>query len=130
MGVAMIMVIVYHLFCWVYNPIGIFNIGSIGVAVFLFLSGLGLSYSYEKNSIVHFYKNRIKRIYPIYLLSVLATYIIFKLNWSTFDLFANIFTIGLYTKSGEYRYDWYLESLFSLYILFPIIYNYGKLHTI
>ena len=79
MGVAMIMVIVYHLFCWVYNPIGIFNIGYIGVDVFLFLSGLGLSYSYEKNSIVHFYKNRIKRIYPIYLLSVLATYIIFKL---------------------------------------------------
>ena len=127
MGVAMIMVIVYHFFCWVYNPIGPLNIGYVGVDIFLFLSGLGLSYSYEMNSITQFYKNRIKRIYPIYLISVLTTYLIFKSNWSNFDLFANIVTIGLYTKGGVYRYDWYLESLFTLYILFPLFYYYGKL---
>ena len=103
MGVAMIMVIVYHFFCWVYNPIGPFNIGYVGVDIFLFLSGLGLSNSYKKNSITQFYKNRIKRIYPIYLISVLTTYLIFKLNWSTSDLFANIITIGIYTKGGVYR---------------------------
>lgn len=119
MGVAMIMVIVYHIFCWVYNPIGPLNIGYVGVDIFLFLSGLGLSCSYEKNSITQFYKNRIKRIYPIYIISVLTTYLIFNSNWSNFDLFANIVTIGLYTKGGVYRYDWYLESLFTLYILFP-----------
>lgn len=127
MGGAMIMVIVYHFFCWVYNPIGPFNIGYVGVDIFLFLSGLGLSYSYDKNSITQFYKNRIKRIYPIYLISVLTTYLIFKLNWSSYDLLANIITIGLYTKGGINRYDWYLESLFTLYILFPLFYYYGKL---
>lgn len=127
MGVAMIMVIVYHIFCWVYNPIGPLNIGYVGVDIFLFLSGLGLSCSYEKNSITQFYKNRIKRIYPIYIISVLTTYLIFNSNWSNFDLFANIVTIGLYTKGGVYRYDWYLESLFTLYILFPLFYYYGKL---
>lgn len=126
----MIMVIVYHFFCWVYNPIGPFNIGYVGVDIFLFLSGLGLSNSYKKNSITQFYKNRIKRIYPIYLISVLTTYLIFKLNWSTSDLFANIITIGIYTKGGVYRYDWYLESLFTLYILFPLFYYYGKLKIV
>lgn len=127
MGVAMILVIVYHFFCWVYNPIGPFNIGYVGVDIFMFLSGLGLSYSFERNSITQFYKNRIKRIFPIYFISVLTTFFIYKINWNTFDLFANILTIGIYTKGGVSRYDWYLESLFSLYLLFPIIYYYGKI---
>ena len=126
MGVAMTMVIVYHLFCWVYNPIGPFNIGYVGVDIFLFLSGLGLSYSFEKNSITQYYKNRIKRIYPIYFLSVISTYLIYKLNWSIFVLLENLLTISFYTKGGINRYDWYLESLFSLYILFPIIYYWGR----
>lgn len=127
MGVAIIIVIIYHLFCWVYNPIGLFNIGYVGVDIFLFLSGLGLSYSYEKNSIIKFYKNRIIRIYPLYLISVLTTYLFFQHNWSTFDLFANISTIGFYTKGGIFRYDWYLESLFTLYISYPLFYFYGKI---
>lgn len=127
MGIAMIIIIVYHLFCWVHNPIGQFNIGYVGVDIFLFLSGLGLSYSYENNSITQFYKNRIKRIYPIYLISVVATYLIYNLDWTLFDLLANISAIGLYTKGGVCRYDWYLESLFTLYILFPLFYYYGKI---
>ena len=45
-------------------------------------------------------------------------------------MLANIITIGLYTKGGVYRYDWYLESLFTLYILFPLFYYYGKLKII
>lgn len=126
MGTAMIMVIVYHLFCWVYNPIGPFNIGYVGVDIFLFLSGFGLSYSFKKNSIAQFYINRIKRIYILYLISVLVTYLIYNLNWNLFDLFANILSIGIYTKGGINRYDWYLETLFSLYITFPILYYYGK----
>ena len=127
MGVAMSLVIVYHFFCWVYNPIGPFNIGYVGVDIFLFLSGLGLTYSYENNSIIQFYKNRIKRIYPIYLVSIIVTYIVYKLNWNAFDLIANISTLGIYIKGGVNRYDWYLESLFSLYFLFPLFYYYGKI---
>lgn len=127
MGAAMTMVIFYHLFCWVYNPIGPCNIGYVGVDIFLFLSGLGLSYSYENNSIIEFYKNRIKRVYPIYFIAVLTTYLIYSLNWSVFDLIANITSIGFYTKGGVNRYDWYLESLFSLYLLFPLFHYYGKI---
>lgn len=127
MGIAMIMIIVYHLFCWVYNPIGQFNIGYVGVDIFLFLSGLGLSYSFENNPITKFYKNRIKRIYPIYFFSVVTTYLFLDIDWSAYDLLANISTLGFYTKGGVSRYDWYLESLFTLYILFPLFYYYGKI---
>lgn len=125
MGIAMLLVIVYHFFCWVYNPIGSLNIGYVGVDIFLFLSGLGLSYSYEKNTICRFYKNRIVRIYPVYFVAVTLTFIF--VDWSYLNLLFNYLTIGFYTNGGIYRYDWYLESLFTLYFLFPLFYFFAKL---
>lgn len=53
LGVAIIMVIIYHFFSWTINPFGRFNIGYIGVDIFLFLSGWGLSYSYKKTILKH-----------------------------------------------------------------------------
>lgn len=67
MGIAIISVLIYHAFCWIYNPIGAFNIGYFGVDIFLFLSGFGLSFSYEKNKIRTFYNNRFLRIMPLYV---------------------------------------------------------------
>jgi|GEM_PF-1442340 len=124
MGIAILMVIVYHFFCWVINPLGRLNIGFVGVDIFLFLSGLGLSYSYSKNTLRQFYKNRLKRIYPIYFIAVTITY--FFVDWSFFDLLKNYITIGFYTDCGVNRYDWYLESLFTLYIFFPLFYYFSK----
>lgn len=49
MGIAMILVVIYHAFSCVYNPIGVLNIGYVGVDIFLFLSGFGLASSFEKN---------------------------------------------------------------------------------
>jgi len=80
MGIAMLFVIVYHLFCWVFNPIGVCNIGYVGVDIFLFLSGFGLAHSFERNSLIDFYINRLKRIYSIYFISVLAKYFFLKRN--------------------------------------------------
>lgn len=125
MGVAIIMVVVYHLFCWVYNPVSFFNLGYVGVDLFLFLSGFGLSYSFEKNSILCFYKHRIMRIYPMYFIAVLLTF--FLKRWSFTDLFLNLAAIGFYTSTSENRFDWYVISLFSLYLTFPFFYYYSKL---
>lgn len=126
MGIAMIMVVIYHFFCQVYNPIHFFNIGYVGVDLFLFLSGMGLAESYKKNSIIQFYKNRFFRIYPIYFIGVISSFAIFKSNWGFDDLIANLFTFGFYTKGGVQRYDWYLESLFTLYLAFPLFVYFGK----
>lgn len=99
MGVAMLLVIVFHFFCWVTNPIGKLNIGFIGVDIFLFLSGFGLSYSFEKNGLLDFYKRRIIRIYPTYFLAVTLTYIFVK--WSSIQLINNYITIGFYINGGD-----------------------------
>ena len=126
MGIAMLIVLVYHLFCWVYNPIGRFNIGFVGVDIFLFLSGFGLRESFERNSIRKFYYNRIVRILPIYIVAVTLTYLIFTTRWSFTSFINNLLTIGIYTEGGINRYDWYLESLFTLYFTFPLFFYTRK----
>lgn len=126
MGVAIIMVIFYHSFCWVINPIGFLNIGYVGVDIFLFLSGIGLRHSFENNKISRFYFNRFIRIYPIYFVSVILMYFIFTNEWSVKDLIHNLLTTGFYVKGGENRFDWYLESLFTLYLFFPFFFIFRK----
>lgn len=69
MGYAILMVIIYHYGCWVYNLFGEFNIGFVGVDIFMFVSGWGLVYSYNKSkNIKEFYIKRSKRILPIFFI--------------------------------------------------------------
>lgn len=128
MGIAMIMVIVFHFFCWIYNPLGPFNKGHIGVDIFLFLSGYGLCRSYEKKPLSIFYMNRLKRIYPIYCVSVLCIgiYLIYINEWEPSDVLLNLTTLGYYVNGGVNRFDWYLESLFTIYLAFPLLYMLGR----
>lgn len=126
MGIAMLMVLIFHAFCWIYNPFGVLNIGYAGVDIFLFLSGYGLAHSYQKNSLSTFYKNRIKRIYPLYFICVCIAYLIYHSHWTLSDFLLNLITLGYYIHYGEMRFDWYTESLFTLYLLFPLFYAYSK----
>lgn len=130
MGIAMIFIIIYHFFCWVYNPIGMYNIGYLGVDIFLFLSGFGLCYSYENNSIKTFYKNRLTRIFPLYAISVCIAYILCYNKWEFSTFLANLTTLGYYIDSGINRFDWYINALITLYICFPLFYLYSKLKYI
>ena len=124
MGVAILLVIVFHCFSWVYNPVGPFNIGYIGVDIFLFLSGYGLSFSYEKNPLPRFYANRFTRIFPLYLVAVTIGFIICLKTWSKLDYLLNVLCVNYYIN-GNY-FDWYVPTLIGLYLLFPLLYLIGK----
>ena len=81
-GISIILIIIFHYFEDVLNsPNGInkeihniaviYNVlfGSIGVEVFLFLSGIGLYFSLEKGrDVLKFYSKRIKRIIIPYVI--------------------------------------------------------------
>lgn len=124
MGVAILLVILFHCFSWVYNPIGAFNIGYIGVDIFLFLSGYGLSFSFEKNPLPRFYANRLTRIFPLYFVAVTIGFIICLKTWSVSDYLLNVFCVNYYIN-GNY-FDWYVPTLIGLYLLFPLLYYLGK----
>ena len=67
MGAAMLFIILFHVPLDRSNEFfGLRRCGNVGVDMFLFLSGIGLWFSWVKNpSVWQFYKRRLLRIYSI-----------------------------------------------------------------
>ena len=69
MGLAMLFVMFFHVWMPKSNALyGLVRCGNVGVDMFLFLSGIGLWYSWTKDpSPVRFFKKRYLRVYPAWL---------------------------------------------------------------
>ena len=74
MCIAIICVVFYHLALR-----GRLNIGYIGVDIFMLLSGYGIGKSLQHNSLSKFYKNRVRKIMPIWTLMS-------SLSWSIYAI--------------------------------------------
>lgn len=129
MGWAMLMVLCYHFVCWVgFGRLLVpFLWGYIGVDIFLFFSGLGLCFSYNKYSYRTFIQHRAIRIIPLYMLCAVIDTVITgrwtEMAFSPWDWFCNVTSLSYY-QVGGYPRDWYLSSLIFLYLTFPIAYRY------
>lgn len=130
LGVAILMVIVYHLFCWVQNPIGTFYIGYTGVDIFLFFSGMGLTRSFKNRSVGDFYARRLKKVYPLFLVTIVMV-VLYQYTVRMPGVHANPLVELAMQVSTAYYYvrpaqglDWYLNSLFLLYALFPLLHKF------
>ena len=77
MGAAMLFVILFHVGLPREDAFyGLRRIGNIGVDMFLFLSGVGLWFSWTKRpSLKHFFTRRYLRIYPAWLIIACLFYI-------------------------------------------------------
>ena len=81
MGLAMVLIILFHISLPRHDSFyGLVRMGNIGVDIFLFLSGIGLWFSWEGMSNkpgtfsrrwLDFYARRLRRVYPAWL--VVAT---------------------------------------------------------
>jgi peptidoglycan/LPS O-acetylase OafA/YrhL len=123
--IAILLILLYHqpeegLIKGVY-----FYPGFVGVDVFLFFSGYGLCFSYSKYSLYDYYKRRIKRILPLYL--VLALFCTLSLiyiegkHYTLWDVFCNLTTLSYYGAGGDV-FEWFLSSLFLIYLIFPVVF--------
>lgn len=140
------MIFFYHFFPFKNPNIPLFikNIVSqfhIGVDLFFVLSGVLITYRYFNDAPIHFKKyliNRFSRIYPMYFLLTIATFLVkfFQQGWTTLDSWAAVFSFTL-TKAlfTTFRYSgisqgWTLtfEELFyfSTPLFFMIIRKYRK----
>lgn len=138
MGVAMISVFLFH--CgegWAPDYItAITSRGYMGVAVFIFLSAIGLSYSMEKNgNILAFYKRRMFRIFPTYWLIMTGVYTFvavltsagimpsdyYRYPHTVLEAIQSYTTIGFWIEGGLY-YLWYIPAIIVLYLFFPFVY--------
>lgn len=128
MGFAILWVIAFH-FCMYGNLLRIdalnflFGKGYLGVDIFFFLSSYGLCYSYCKRSTSDYYKQRVKRLFPMYLVFVLVLVICFK-DLLTFSpwLSALLQLTGAANFTGM-EVEWYIPALIVLYVLFPLIFR-------
>ena len=100
-------------------------ISSLGVEVFIFLSGLGLFYSMSNNSnVIRFYEKRVKRLIVPYIF-------IGIIFWGVFDLILNKdgiirfikdFTFVTFFTEGQ-RTIWFIGVIFIFYLVFPLVYK-------
>lgn len=131
MGAAMIWIILMHANMFptfygiknVYIMTLLFNNGALGVDIFLFLSSYGLCHSYVHNKLPQFYKNRFKRIFPLYwfFLIIVIFYFPVIIQDSPLIFFLKQ-TIGL-SCIQSIRIEWYVPALILLYLLFPLLYK-------
>lgn len=145
MGAAMLFIVFFH----VGLPrtdmfFGLRRMGNVGVDMFLFLSGMGLWFSWMKNSqslpsgshpsFISFYKRRFLRIYPAWLLVASVFYISKYLEGPRYS--ANIVDlIGDITLNWDFwLHDeltfWYIPATMMLYIFAPFYMELVRRHPV
>ena len=119
MGWSILWIMMLHFTFNQITPLGfVAQYGFAGVEIFLFVSGLGLFYSLERDKdLGFFYKKRLFRIFPTYyFLGIFASLSLF--HDDILSYFFRYTTIGFWT--GGIYWEWYIPSLIILYLLVPI----------
>lgn len=127
MGLSIIYVVVYHLYGFqeAKENLRLFQYGYMGVDVFMFLSGYGLCYSYSKNSILTFYRRRLVRIYPLWVVKAVMVMLLglaLARTCTLWDAFCNL-TALYYLGLGGTIHDWYIPAILIIYFLFPLLFH-------
>ena len=125
MGAAMLFVVLFHVGLPREDAFfGLRRVGNIGVDMFLFLSGVGLWFSWTKNpSARHFFLRRFLRIYPAWLIAASAFYVPDFLthgghSTSLIDLFGDIMVNWDFWLHDELTF-WYIPATMALYLVTP-----------
>lgn len=133
MGIAMIAIMLFHMG----NPrtdmfYGLRRCGNVGVDMFLFMSGIGLWFSWQRRpEYKHFFRNRYWRVYPSWLVMATIYYLPRYLSGGhrytqdLADLFSNILFNGSFWFSGDLAF-WYVPATMMLYCFAPAYMNLIK----
>lgn len=122
MGFATLWVALLHAQMWFRNPIleAIKVTGHNGVDIFLFLSGFGLYYAYQKTQGFAFIAKRFLRILPVFIPVALARIIYYHYDGtSAFYLLTTLAFWFTYDRSM-----WYISMILVLYLLTPLYMRY------
>ena len=131
MGLAMLAIVLHHLcircdYAWHVStfPFEYFRHGNMGVDVFLFVSAYGCCASWEKNRPLQYMRNRLRRIYPQYILFLLITVAWFfhSEGWLQMgkDIICSMLGISTFYCIGAHV-EWYVPTLLLMYLFLPLI---------
>ncbi|MBR5289317.1 MAG: acyltransferase [Clostridia bacterium] len=130
MGAAALMILLYH--CWIKQNLQLWilplvearlvALGFIGVEMFLFLSGMGLTSAIDKyDSIWTFYAKRIRRMAPAYLFAVLLY------TWRRghgIKEYLMLATGYVHVTESITALLWYVPAAMILYAVFPLYHRF------
>lgn len=128
MGIAMLFIILFHInsrCCPLLQDLC--KLGNVGVDIFLFLSGVGLSFSWNRNpDLKSFYYRRFLRVFPTWLFFSSLFYISHFLypdfngvNLSAWLILLGEITINVnFWRLGDLTF-WYIPALMFLYFIAP-----------
>lgn len=96
-------------------------IGFCGVDIFLFLSGIGITYSIAKSKNVFvFYRKKLKRVILPFLAVALLYYKPY--GWTTAVFWQNVLCISFYRRN-IYAFLWFVPAILTFYFFSPL-YHY------
>lgn len=96
-------------------------LGSCGVEIFLFLSGIGLVYSIHKYNVKQFYIRRISRVYLTFFCWFVLQAIVRDDSYTFLDCL-KILTFYENWAHNMRHYLWYVSAIMMFYLLFPAYY--------
>lgn len=127
MGIAAILIILCHIRGVEYLGIPylekVLSLGNFGVEIFLFVSGIGMWYSFncKRRGLREWYKRRFCRIVIPFVLITTAVYPLrfaFGVDASPVDFLLHITTLEYWLY---HRGAWYVAMLFPLYLITPVL---------
>ena len=133
MGLAIVFVMLFHIQMDKSNMMySITRCGNVGVDIFLFLSGIGLWYTWNKNpSLKHFYHRRFWRIFPEFFIMACLYYIPDYMSASPEDskswleLLGNITINWCFWTKGSGTF-WFIPAIMAMYAFAPAYMNLIK----
>ena len=130
MGIAILWVVFYHFGLpgdakALYPLRFLMMLGFNGADIFFLLSGFGLYYSFHKRpNAMAFYKKRLLRILPLFIIFVLAEILMASLanhqDIQMESIYHKILLIDF--LSGKNVYHWFIASIIACYLIFPLMY--------
>lgn len=134
MGIAMLIIILFHVDLARSDMFfGLRRMGNLGVDMFLFLSGIGLWFSWMKTpSYRHFYFRRLIRIYPAWLI-IACLYYLPRLHVHDAASLVNLIgEIGFnwnFWLHDELSF-WYISAIMMLYLFAPPYMELIRRHSV
>ena len=122
MAFAIISIMIGHLRHWGLMDFGDFaflaSLGSVGVEIFLFVSGFGLFCGFtHNNSLLRYFKRRFLRIIPTYIVIMVSIDVITR-NFS--------YIINPRIWYMHFLSNWFIPFILIMYVVFPILYILQK----
>ena len=117
MGISILLIMLFHAH--------FLKCGYIGVEFFLLISAIGLFFSLSKDQrLIPFYKKRLIRILPVYLIVAIPCFI--YLQGDNFDFGQLLYDLaGLYILDSH-RYFWFVTLIIICYLLAPFYFKLMK----